>query len=180
VKQAEDEAALLQEKIDAEQAKVLSGEVVNAKELQTLTRALDALGRKKDTLERQELDLLEKADQARAQLAKIDATLQEGACREAELIEVYKKKGGALQLDIARLNAARTKLAAQLGSTLLERYESVRAAKHGIAVGVFDGSLCSACRTQIPAGQAQALAVGAAIAECPNCHRILVVRRADG
>lgn len=180
VKQAEDEAASLQEKIDAEQAKVLSGEVANAKELQTLTRALDSLGRRKDAVERQALDLMEKADEARAQLAKIDATLEEGARREAELIEVYKEKGGALQMDVARLNAARAKLAAQLGPHLIDRYESVRASKHGIAVGVFDGSLCSACRTQIPSGQAQALSAGPPIAECPNCHRILIVRRTDG
>lgn len=176
VARANDEASALQSKIDSEQAKVLSGDVSNPKELQALTRELDALKRRKDAVEVDELDLMEKADASTAQLAKIEATLAEGASKEAALIKEFQVRGGALQSEIATMRKAREQVALELPDELRSRYEALRDAKHGIAVGVLEGNLCSACRTQIPAGEAQAIQSAAGIGECPNCRRMLVVR----
>lgn len=175
VTRSNDEAASIQQKIDAEQEKVLSGQVTNPKELTNLTRELDALKRRKDAVEFEELKLIEKADAGEAQLAKVEAALAEGAAREAELIEEYKAKGGEMNRDIARMKAEREKLAAAVGGELLARYEALRASKHGIGAGSLKGEICTACRTQIPSGTVQQLRSGPSIAECPNCHRILIV-----
>lgn len=177
IARSSDEADSIQAKIDAEQAKVLSGEVTNPKELQNLTRELDALKRRKDAVEHEELGLMEKAEAGRQQLDKVTAALDEGAAKEASLIEEFKAKGGELQTEIGRLRASRERRAAELPDALRARYESVRDVKHGIAVGELKGDLCSACRTQIPAQEAQALHAGPEVAECPNCRRILVVAR---
>jgi predicted nucleic acid-binding Zn-ribbon protein len=176
VSKSNDEAASIQAKIDAEQAKVLSGEVTNPKELQNLTRELDALKRRKDAVEHEELGLMEKAESGQAQLAKVESALAEGAEKESALIEEFKIKGGELTRDIAAMKRTREKLAGHVQAELLRRYESLRSSKHGIGAGTLSGDLCSACRTQIPAGKAQALQAGPEIAECPNCKRILVVR----
>lgn len=175
VTKSNDEAASVQAKIDAEQAKVLSGEVTNPKELQNLTRELDALKRRKDAIEYEELGLMEKAEAGKAQLDKVEAALVEGAEKEASLIEDFKAKGGALNAEIAAMRKQREQLAEQLPAATRERYEALRQAKHGIAVGALQGDICSACRTQIPAGKVQALDAGPAVAECPNCKRILVI-----
>lgn len=175
VTRSNDEAASIQQKIDAEQEKVLSGQVTNPKELTNLTRELDALKRRKDAVEFEELKLIEKADAGEAQLAKVEAALAEGAAKEAELIEEYKARGGELNQEIARMKAEREKLAADVGGELLVRYEALRSSKHGIGVGSLKGEICTACRTQIPAGTVQELLRGPKIAECPNCHRILVI-----
>ncbi len=177
VSRSNDEAAAIQAKIDAEQAKVLSGEVTNPKELQSLTRELDALKRKKDAIERDELASMERSEAGAAQLAKVEAALAEGAARESALIEEFKARGGEVQAEIARLKSSREKIANALPEALRSRYESCRAAKHGIAVGILEGSLCSACRTQIPASEAQAIQAGPEVAECPNCRRLLIVRK---
>lgn len=176
VSRSADEAATVQAKIDAEQSKVLSGEVTNPKELQNLTRELDALKRRKDVIEFEEISLMEKAEAGAAQLAKVEAALAEGAQKEAALIEAFRTRGGQLQSEIAALGAERARLAAALPSDVAARYEALREAKHGIAVGILEGALCSACRTQIPAGQVQAIRRGPEIAECPNCKRMLIVR----
>lgn len=175
VTRSNDEATSIQEKIDAEQAKILSGQVTNPKELTNLTRELDALKRRKDAVEFEELKLIEKAEVGEAQLAKVEAALAEGASKEAALIQEYKTKGGELTRDIARMKAERERAAAAVGPELLARYESLRSTKHGIGVAALKGEICSACRTQIPAGMLQELVAGAEIAECPNCHRILIV-----
>lgn len=177
VTEANDKAASLQTKIDAEQAKVLSGEVTNSKELQSLTRELDALKRQKDAIEYEELSLIEKAETAEQQLAKVDAALAELAASEAKAIEVYRSRGGEVQTEIGRLTRERKKAVSALPADLRARYESVREAKHGIAVGILQGPMCSACRTQIPASQLQSVQSGPEISECPVCRRLLVVRR---
>jgi hypothetical protein len=175
VSRSNDDAGSIQAKIDAEQRKVLSGEVTNSKELQNLTRELDALKRRKDSIEFEELGLMEKAEAGAEQLAKVEAALAEGAAREAALIAAFKEKGGDLQQQIAALRKERSRLAAELSDAALARYEELRVSKHGIAVGVLTGSLCSACRTQIPANQVQAIEGGPEVAECPNCKRMLIV-----
>lgn len=175
VSKSNDEAATIQVKIDAEQAKVLSGEIGNPKELQSLARELDALKRRKDAIEYEELGLMEKAESGRAQLDKVEAALAEGSAKEAALIEEYKAKGGQLNAEIAGMKKRRDKLASELSGQLLRQYEATREAKHGIGVGRLEGDMCTACRTQIPASKAQALGAGPEIAECPNCKRILVV-----
>lgn len=172
-----DETAAVTEKMESEQARILSGEVTNPKELQNITREIDALGRKKASLESETLALMEKAESARGQREKIESTLEEGREKERELVERFKTKGGDLKTEIERLRAKREKLVATIDASLVERYERVRGAKHGIAVGVLEDGVCSACRTELPAGRAQELEDGPPIGECPNCRRILVVRR---
>jgi hypothetical protein len=170
------EATAVQEKIDAEQEKVLSGAVTNPKELQNLTKEIAALGRRKEALEREALGYMEKAEAGQEQRAKVEAALAEGKVKEAELIERFKAKGGELQREAERMRAERALLAGRLSGPAAARYESVRASKHGIAVGEFVGGMCTACRTQLPAGEAQRVAAGQEVSECLNCPRILIVR----
>ncbi len=175
VTRSADEASSVQARIDREQAKILSGDVSNPKELQNLTRELDALKRRKDVIEFEELGLMEKAEAGAVQVAKVEAVLADGAIKEAALIAEYRAHGGALQTEIGHLKAERDRLMTALPADVLKRYLAVRDSKHGIAVGVLTGSMCGACRTQIPAQQAQALRAGPEIGECPNCRRILIV-----
>jgi predicted nucleic acid-binding Zn-ribbon protein len=176
IARSNDEATTLQAKIDAEQAKVLSGDISNPKELQNLTREMDALKRRMDTVEFEELGLMEKAEAGAAQLAKVEAALAEGVAREQALITDFKSKGGDLQTEIGHMREAREQLAAQLAPTLLSRYETLCASKHGIAAGELKGGLCTACRTQIPSHEVQTIMSGPEIAECPNCKRLLIVK----
>lgn len=175
VAKSADEVEMVQAKIDAEQAKVLSGQVTDPKELRNLTREIDALSRRKDQLEREELGLMEKAESGEAQRAKVDAALEEGRAKEADLIERYKSRGGEIQTETARLRAERDAIARTLEGSVLARYERLREAKKGVAVGALKGALCTACRTEIPAGEVQALRAGPEVAECPNCKRMLVI-----
>lgn len=175
VAKSADEAASLQSKIDSEQAKVLSGNVTNPKELQNLTRELASLQRRKDAVEFEELKLMEKAEAGEAQLAKVQAAIDEGAAKEASLIEAYKTKGGELTREIAKMKQERELLAAAIPGELLSQYESLRVSKHGIGAAALTGDLCSGCRTQVPSSKAQALRSGPELARCPNCFRILVV-----
>lgn len=180
VKRDEDETAALDAKIDAEQSKIISGAVTNPKELQNLSRELDALRRRKDKLENTTISIMEKVEAGQAQVATVAAAIQKAHEREEGLIAEFQAKGGALQRDIAAMKARRDAVSAALPADMLGRYERARQAKHGVAVGTLQGEMCSACRVQLPSERVQSLEAGPDIAECPNCKRILIVRLAGG
>lgn len=177
ISRREDETTGLDEKLEHEQAKVMSGEVSNPKELQNLTREMDALKRRKDKIEMESLQLMEKVEKARQQLAKIAEALASLDEREAKLAEEFKDKGGELQTEIDHLHREREALSAQLQPDLRAAYEDLRSSKGGLGAGVLTSDACSACRVQLPAQKVSALKGGPDVGRCPNCGRLLVVRR---
>lgn len=173
----EDEVAQLDDKIEDEQQRVMSGEVTNPKEVQAITREMDALKRRKDKLENEQLALMEKLENGKTQRGKVDATLAEAAEKDAKLVQAYKAKGGTIQAEIAKLESERKRLRKGLPVDLLERYDAAREAKGGIGVGVLRDRMCDACRVELPVDKADKLKGGPDVNTCPNCRRLIIVRR---
>jgi hypothetical protein len=176
----EDEVAGVAHKIDEEQARLLSGDVRSPKELQAISLELDSLKRRMDQLENDELGQMQKRETALAQASKVDAAVDTGTRTEAALTERFKTRGGDILANIEAANLARAALLAQLPPELRERYETMRSSKHGIAVGVLEDEMCSACRVSLPSSCLQSLEDGPDIGACPSCNRILIVRGAAG
>lgn len=177
-KQLEDRIASVKNKMAAEQAKLVSGDVANPKELQAVSRELDALRRTTEKLEAELLSSMEKREAGVAQKDKIAAAYAQGGEKESELTARFKRHGGEIIAKIEAEKAARTTAAAALDAQLLERYESLRVSRHGLAVGVLADGMCDACRVGLPSGKVAALQAGPDIATCPSCARILIVRGA--
>lgn len=176
VRRFEDDVQTVAGKIDEEQAKLLSGKVTNPKELQSISLELDALKRRMDQLETELLAQMQKRETALEQVAKVEAAVVSGSAKETELTERFRERGSELIGRIEQETTRRSKLLAKLPKDLAQRYESVRASKHGIAVGTLSDGMCSACRVGLPAGKVDTLLHGPDIATCPNCGRILIVR----
>jgi len=178
VRTIEDSIAQVKGKMESEQAKLVSGEINSPKELQAVSHELDALRRRVEHLEGQELSEMEKREGGAAQAAKIDAALAEGARRETELTDRFKARGGELLAHIKQEQATRSALFASLPADLAAKYATLQAAHHGTAVGVLAEGMCSACRVGLPSTKVQRLEEGPDVALCPNCGRILIVRGA--
>lgn len=174
VKSRQDEAIMVSSKIQDEQAKI--NETSDHRQVTALTREMEGLKRRVDKLEVESLQFMERIEKASAQVDTISDAIATLTEREKELIERFRKSGGAVQDEIAALQARRTALAAAMDKKLSERYESVRAGKGGIGVGKLDGDSCSACRMSLPAEGLKALRSGPDIGVCPQCRRLLVVR----
>jgi predicted nucleic acid-binding Zn-ribbon protein len=177
VSKLEDEQTALGQKMEHEQGKLLSGEIKNPKELTAISLELDSLKRRREKLENDELAEMAKRDTATEQAAKVSAAIEAGRAKEATLVAAFKSRGGGMVSEIERLSAERVTLAASLPAPTRERYEAVRAAKHGIAVGVLEGDMCGACRVSMPAERLERLVEGPDIGTCPMCQRLLVVRK---
>ena len=171
-----DEVAGIDTKIAEVQAALDSGEVSNPKEVHNLAREMDALKRRKDKLENETLQTMERLEKARGQAEKIDTALSQLSSKEAELVAEFREKGGEIQSSLERHRTRRSELASELSGGLLERYEATRSAKGGIGAARLDSHTCSACRMELPAERVRDLLAGGDIGVCPQCRRLLVVR----
>lgn len=180
VSKLEDEVALLTTKMDSEQAKLLSGKITNPKEVQNISLELDALKRRKDSLETEILSEMERREKALEQKKKITSAIAEAQAKEETLVEGFKGKGGGLQEKIEGLRSERNQIAQALPAEIAALYESKRAAKPGVVVGVLSGVTCGACRMELPVETARDLRDGAEVSECPLCQRILIVSADEG
>ncbi len=73
LKAHQDEIESLTVKIDAEQAKVMA--TTDHREVQSMTREMDGLRRRRDKLEMESLGLMDRIEKATAQTATIDAAI---------------------------------------------------------------------------------------------------------
>jgi predicted nucleic acid-binding Zn-ribbon protein len=179
IKRYEDEVAIVSAKLESEQAKLLSGSITNPKEVQHISRELDALKRNKDRLENHILGEMEKRERAFQQQAKVDHAIEDAQAKEAELVEGFKGKGGTLQAEIDGFRRSREALLGEIDDETRLRYESLIESKGGVAVGILSGATCGACRMELPADRVDELVSGPDIGECPLCHRLLIVRAED-
>jgi predicted nucleic acid-binding Zn-ribbon protein len=179
VKRHEDEAQAVADKIDVEQAKLLSGRVKSPKELQAISLELGSLKRRMDQLETEMLAQMQKSETAAGQTARVDAALLASQAKEAELTRQFKERGSELLARIEADSAARCALLEALPGDLRGRYEAALTSKRGIAVGILHEGMCSACRVGLPAGKIDALEHGPDISTCPDCGRILIVRSVE-
>lgn len=177
-KKIEDEIAAVGAKMDAEQAKLLSGAVSNPKELQAVSLELDSLKRRVESLESDLMAQMQKRETGEAQQAKIRAALDEGRKREVELTDRFRKRGGEILARIEADKRDREALIATLDPAMRERYETTRASHQGVAVAVLNEGTCGACRVQLPSVKVGALMEGPDIATCPSCGRVLIIRGA--
>lgn len=175
-KALEDNISTVKTKMDAEQAKLDSGVISNAKEVRAVAMELDSLRRRTETLESDLFVQMEKRETAEAQVAKIDAALVEGRRREGELTSRFKTHGGDVLSHIEAEKHARAAVVAALPPELVTRYETVRQSRHGIGVAVLGEGMCGVCRVGLPSGKVQALEAGPDVGTCPGCGRILIVR----
>ena len=177
LKAHQDETEMIAEKLATEQAKVM--ETSDHRQVQAITREMDGLKRRRDKLDTESIQLMERIERARGQVDKIDAALGQLHDKENVLIDEFKLHGGELQTGIGKLKAHRDALGARIDPGLLERYETSRAAKGSIGVGKLEGSACSACRMELPAERVKELLAGDPVGICPQCRRLIVVITPD-
>jgi len=174
VKVRKDEAEMIDAKLSQEQAKIMA--TTDHRAVQSISREMDGLKRRRDKIEMEELQFMERAEKARSQVAAIEDHQAKLATTEAGLVEAFKQVGGGVQDEIASLEKRRAQLAKRVPAQTLERYEKIRSAKGGIGVGRLEGSMCSACRMELPAERVKDLTEGPDVGLCPQCRRLIVVR----
>lgn len=147
-----------------------------ARELQALQHEVESLSRRQATLEDEELELMERREQAQATVDDVAAKL---ASAEDQRTEVEARRDAALG-EIAAEEAARVQarkpLVGQLPGDLVALYERIRDDSGGIGAAPLRSGRCGGCRLEL-AGSERARVAAAPpdeVLRCEECRRIMV------
>lgn len=174
----EDEVASLAAKATAENTRLYSGTVTSPRELQAIQEEIDALNRRRSTLED---DVIVRMEEAEPLQAHLDALVERRAGQEGEasrLRSAIEEAERAIDAELATELAARGELAAAVPDDLLATYERVRARLGGVAIARLEGAQCGGCHLALNAVELAGLrkVADGVIVTHEECGRILVPR----
>ena len=156
-------------------AQLYGGAITNPRDLESLEQEASHA---RELLEKQDAGLLELALQAEESVSKRDALEKELTDNRTAWQDRQTELQGNLErstVERESVAARRNDLAASLDPTFLQRYETLRRAKGGLAVAKVERGLCQACRMSLPTQQQQWVRNGRQTVLCSSCGRILFV-----
>lgn len=157
--------------------RMYGGTVSNPKELESMEKEIEMLGRQKEKLEERVLELMDIIEARKAAVAKVRESLDGYEAELAVLTERVRQEAAVLTTRIQELTAAREKLLPAIDPGLLKRYESMRMRLGGMAISKVEAGNCTACHTQIIVGLMADLKAGLVLQTCENCSRILYLEK---
>lgn len=182
-----DDLALEQQKVDADVEAVRArrvrdrdrmdqGLITNPKDLERMQHELESLERRISSLEDDELEVMEKLEEAQAELAKLEAMVAETDERVAGLSTTRDEKLAALDEQLAQVTADRGPAAEGLPADLLALYDRLREQKGGVGAAELRARQCGGCRLGLDASELSRIRglPEDEVVRCEECQRILV------
>ncbi|HWV25654.1 MAG TPA: C4-type zinc ribbon domain-containing protein [Aeromicrobium sp.] len=153
-----------------------SGIITNPKDLESLQHELVALERRISTLEDEELEIMERLEEAQQRLAKVTADI---AAIDEEIAQLESARDQAFaEIDdqLAAAEADRGLVAPNVPADLLALYDKLRESKGGVGAAALRARSCEGCRLEINGADMREIATAADddVIRCPECGRILV------
>jgi predicted nucleic acid-binding Zn-ribbon protein len=170
----DDEIDSVRARADRDRQRLTSG-AVPAKELESLQREVESLGRRQSSLEDDALELMERRESADAAMATVQAEL------DSVIAEVDAATAGRddqfvdIDRELATLSERRESLVGTLSPDLLALYERIRGTGK-VAAGPLSGGRCGACRMALDRQSLDEIRTAApsSLQRCPECGAILV------
>lgn len=171
----EHEIDSLSQKTAAEQARMSSGAVANARELEAMSHEIANLKRRIADKEDELLAIMERretVDRAATEAERVSAE------RRAEVERVRATTGedlGTVEAELAEREAARPATAARIDPETLELYEELRPQKKGVAAAALVDGVCQGCHEQLSSAELDHVRHQDGVPRCEYCRRILVL-----
>lgn len=164
----------LRQKAAAEEQRMASGAVANARELEAIGHEITNLRRRVADREDEELAIMER----REILAAAEKEAAESATNTREAADRLRAAAGdeltTAEADLAAREAERPAAVALINPDALELYEDLRPQKKGIGAAALIDGVCQGCHEQLSAVELSKVR-SADIPRCEHCRRILVL-----
>jgi predicted nucleic acid-binding Zn-ribbon protein len=171
----EHEVDSLNQKASAEQARLTSGAVANARELDAMTHEIENLRRRVADREDELLVIMER----REALERSAADAERIARDRREAADALRRSSGAeldaVESELAAREAERPAAAAAVDPDVLELYEEIRPQKKGVAAAALVDNVCQGCHEQLSAVELDHVRHAEGVPRCEHCRRILVL-----
>lgn len=161
---------------ERDESRLASGAITVPKQLQDIEHEVETLKRRQSDLEDGELEVMEKAETAQAELDELTGR------REAHLTARAEAEGNRdaafteIDAEIAQTEQARVEMAATMPEDLLGLYEKIRAAEGGVGAGAIGHGRCGGCRLDLMNNEKSAIRAAAPdeVLRHEECGRIMV------
>jgi predicted nucleic acid-binding Zn-ribbon protein len=153
-----------------------SGAITNPKDLESLQHELGALERRISTLEDEELEVMERLEDAQKRLSAVTADLDQVRAELDQVVSARDTAVEAIDAESSTISAERDGIVTQVPDDLLALYDKVRAQYGGLAAAALRARRCEGCRLEINGADLREIAAKPddEVLRCPECSRILV------
>jgi predicted nucleic acid-binding Zn-ribbon protein len=161
---------------DRDSQRLASGAITVAKQLQDLEHEVATLSRRQSDLEDAELEVMERAETAAAELAELTGQRSEHLAARAEAEVGRDAAFVQIDAEIEQATVQRAELAATLPADLLALYEKLRGSEGGVGAGEIARGRCGGCHLDLMNNEKSAIRAAAAdeVLRHEECGRILV------
>ena len=159
-----------------DEQRLASGSITIPKQLQDLEHEVATLARRQSDLEDSELEVMERAETAEAELAQLTAR-RTGHLQAREVAEAARDAASVeIDAELERTLGERVALAATFPADLLALYEKLRASEGGVAVGEIRRGRCGGCHLDLMNNEKSALRAAPPdeLVRHDECRRIMV------
>jgi len=166
------EIAGLADKAKRSEERLYSGAVKNPKELTDLQQEVEALGRRRASLEDDALLMMMEIDERKAVKDEAEAELARLADEFESSSKRFRKEQNTLALQLNQLLEKRKRQLMLVSPSLLKTYDDLARQKNGLAVAGLRGNKCLGCQVTLSASVIRAADEGRLV-YCDSCGRIL-------
>ncbi len=172
----EGDVQMIDDKIKHESERLYGGDITSPKELASIQAELDALRRRKNHLEDQDLEVMERREGVEKELADLESRVLELEGRSQEAEAARDAAAVEIETELTSNGEARSAILPDLPPELLETYEELRPKKGGVAAAALEGNVCRGCGVALSPMAMDEIkrATADELPRCENCRRILV------
>ncbi|MCI6548698.1 MAG: C4-type zinc ribbon domain-containing protein [Coriobacteriaceae bacterium] len=145
------------------------------RQIQDYEAHLTGLAKKIEKLEHNRARLDEELERVRRAEGNASLTLERLDEEDAAQKKSFETDGAQIRRRIVELDEERKAVVAQVSAEHTSAYEDSRKRFKGLAVERLVGNVPSVCRVKLQPAAFHDLTHGDDVAECPYCHRILIV-----
>ena len=145
-------------------------------EYRALTNEIERFEAEIRSIEDKELDLMERTEQLKPQIAEAEKAAQAATESVERLLKDLEAKVKTLEEQIATVEAERATLAGEVEEDLLDTYQRLFATKGDAVVGM-ENEVCTGCHMKITASTKARAKAERELVNCEQCGRILYAVR---
>lgn len=175
VEKAEADLVPVKQRLQRDRERVADGSVTDGKVLSSLNEEIAHLGRRIQKLEDEQLELMERLDEASTRRDKLAEQRQAIEVKLREAVTERDEQVAALSQEAKELAAARGPMVAKLPAPLVSLYDRLRESS-GLGAAPLRRGRCGGCQLELTVTDLDAYRKAPAneVLRCAECDRILV------
>ncbi|MEP6758611.1 MAG: C4-type zinc ribbon domain-containing protein [Actinomycetota bacterium] len=171
----EHEVDSLSQKAAAEEQRMGSGAIANARELEAIGHEITNLKRRISDREDELLAIMERREAIEAGAKEAESVAVERRTTAQRVAGTSADELGTVGAELAAREAERPSLAATIDPETLDLYEELRPQKKGVGAAALIDNVCQGCHEQLSSVELEHARHADGIVRCDHCRRILVL-----